>query len=275
MSPVDEPLPPADAGPGLRVVGLRFAELRARVVFVCPTAADGLLRALTHAIDAPVMADAAMVMVRRRVDDIAELAWWERAAPLRVQLAHVLGSGVRRVVHASVVGDARGGLALVGPRASGKTTAALAAVHGGLRFVADDYVLLRGGPPLETRPSLETVCLYSTASVRSGAEEGTKRVVDVDSVRPDALRRSLPLRAVAVARVSGGKTRWRRVAAAAALRAWAPSTVRLMADDRGAALPLLAAAVRSLPCYSLDVGDDESEIAAAVGEMLDAAGSRS
>lgn len=182
---------------------------------------------------------------------------------MRVPLAGVLGSSARRIVHASVVGDNRGSVALVGPRTSGKTTAALAAVRGGLGFVADDYFLL-GGKPL-----FETVCLYSTASVRTGAEDGTKQVIAVDSVRSGALRGSLPLRAVAVPRLSGGETRWRPVDAAAALRAWAPSTVRLMADDRGAALPLLSAAVRSLPCYSLDVGDDESEIATAVGEMLD------
>ena len=256
-------------GPELLAVGLRFAEVRVRVAFLCRTAADGLLPALAHAVDATLGAHDATITVRRRIDDVAKLAWWERATPLRLPLTRILGAAARRVVHASVVGDERGGLALVGPRSSGKTTAALAAVRGGLGFVADDYVLLRAAAPFEA------LCLYSTACVRTGADDGTKQVVDVDSVRADALRRTLPLRAVAVPRLSGGDTRWRRTEAAVALRAWAPSTALLMPGERGAAVPLLAGVVRSVPCYSLDVGNDPSEVGAAVGEMLDQAGSRS
>jgi hypothetical protein len=250
-------------------VRLRFADARVRVAFLCPTAADGLLPALAHALDAPLGPFDATITVRRQVDDVAALAWWERATPLRLPLTRVLGADGRRVVHASVVGDERGGLALVGPPGSGKTTTALAAVRGGLGFVADDYVLLRAGTPFEA------VCLYSTACFRAGSDDATKQVVDVASLRADALRRTLPLRGVAVTRMSGGETRWSRVGAAVALRAWAPATALVMAGERGAALPLLAAIVRSVPCYSLDVGHDASEVAAAVSEMLDRSGSRS
>lgn len=270
MSLADQPVVLARPDrPELLAVRLRFAEMRVRVAFLCPAAADGLLPALAHALDAPPGPHDATITVRRRIDNVAALHWWERATPLRLPLTHVLGGDERRVVHASVVGDERGGLALVGPPNSGKTTTAMAAVHGGLGFVADDYVLLRAGAPFEA------ISLYSTACVRSGSDGGTKQVVDVGSLRADALRRRLPLRGVAIARMSGCESRWRRVAAAVALRAWAPTTALLMAGEHGAALPLLAAVVQSVPCYSLAVGDDPSELAAAVNEMLDQCASRS
>lgn len=250
-------------------VRLRFAEVGVRVAFLCRIAADGMMPALAHALDAPPGPHDATITVQRRLVDVAALTWWERATPLRLPLSQVLGADGRRVVHASVVGDERGGLALVGPRRSGKTTTALAAVRGGLGFVADDYVLLRAGAPFEA------VSMYSTACVPAGSDDGTKQVVDIGSLRADALRRTLPLRGVVVARMSGGETRWGRVGAAVALRAWAPTTVRLMVGEHGAALPLLAAIVRSVPCYSLDVGDDAREIAVAVNEMLEWSVSRS
>ena len=251
-------------------VALRFGDVGVRVAFSCPTAATGLLPALAHARDDTLAAEDldAGITVRRQVGDVGELTWWERAAPLRIALSRVLGADNRQVVHASVVGDDRGAVAVVGPRGSGKTTAALAAVHGGFGFVADDYVLLR------TEPRAQAICLYSTACIRTRSSDHAKRVIDVGSVHADALRRALPLLAVVAPRVCGGRTRRHRIAAPAALRAWAPTTAVLMTGQHGAAIPLLATVVRSLPCYALDVGDDPRDIAEAVHEIFDAAQSQ-
>ncbi len=267
--PPSLPLRPRSAGGRPLAVRLRFADVRVHAAFVCPNAADGLLPALVHARDAADGPADARITVRRRVNAGAELQWWEQAAPLRVSLSRVLGADTRRVVHASVVGDDRGACAIVGPPASGKTTVALAAVRGGLGFLADDYVLLRAGP------GFEAICLYSTACLRTGAADGRKDVIDVDSAQPGSLRRALRLRAVVVPRTAGGGVGWRRIEPVVALRAWAPSTTLLLSGDHGAALPMLAAVVRSVPCYSLGLADDPAGIAAAVHDMLDAAGSPS
>jgi hypothetical protein len=267
-SPSPSPWQPGGGAERL-AVRLRFGHVRVGATFACRTAASGLLPALVHACDPSDGPADATITVRRRVDAVTELNWWEQAAPLRVSLSRVLGADTRRVIHASVVGDDRGACAIVGPPTSGKTTAALAAVRGGLGFLGDDYVLLGAGP------RFEIVCLYSTACVRTRAGDGRKDVINVGAAHPGTLRRALPLRAVVVARASEGRTCWRRIEPAVALRAWAPSTTLLLTGDHGAALPMLAAVVRTVPCYSLGLGDDPVGIAVAVHELLDAAGSPS
>jgi hypothetical protein len=260
-------------------VGLRFADVRARVRFLDEALAEALLPALSPRLDerpGPVSATVTVVPGsgpavsvdpgRREllcpVNEHQNLKWWERAAPLRLALSWLLAGERRRVVYAGAVGDDRGCALLVGGPASGKTTTALAAVRGGLGFLADDYLLLRAGT------SYDGVSLYGTASTRQG---DTKTVVDLASLMPGAVQESLPVRAVVLPRVAGGRTRWRPASPATALRQWGPSTVFQMPLDKGAALPLLAEVVRQVPCFTLDVGDDEGELAGAMHELLDEA----
>jgi hypothetical protein len=55
------------------------------------------------------------------------------------------------------------------------------------------------------------------------------------------------------------------------LRAWAPSTVFQMPFDDGAVVASLADVVRTVPCFTLDVGDDEAELASAVAQVVEQA----
>ncbi|MGO9751516.1 MAG: hypothetical protein ACLP8S_30240 [Solirubrobacteraceae bacterium] len=203
--------------------------------------------------------------VLHRVPDGAAVPWWERAAPLRPALFWVLGGEGRHLVHAGAVGDDRGGVLLAGASGSGKTTVALAALVHGLGYVADDYVLLHAA----SEP--QAVSLYSTASVSVGLEADEKTVVDVATLMPGSVRESLPVRAVIVPRIRGGRARVRCASPAEALLALAPSTVLQLPFDDGAALGSLAAVVRRVPCFALDVGDDVAELASAVEQVLELA----
>jgi hypothetical protein len=199
-----------------------------------------------------------------RVFDRSVVPWWDRAAPLRPALFWALGGVGRHLVHAGAVGDDRGGVLLVGARGAGKTTVVLAALHHGFDLIADDYALLRAGS------EWEVVSVYGTVSV-ADAEAEPKTVLDVAASTPASLRESLPVRAVVAPRVRGGRARLRRVSPAFALRTWAPSTAFHMPFDGGAVVASLANIVRGVPCYTLDVGDDESELANAVDQVLDRA----
>jgi hypothetical protein len=244
-------------------VSLRFGNARVQIRFPGQAAADALMPALSPRLAEPLGPADATITVRDRESP----TWWERGAPLRLALASVLASDRRRVVHASAVGDDRGGLLLVGPRQSGKTTVAMAALRSGLGFVADDYLLLDASGPFEA------VSLYGTACVRTEASDDAKHVVDVEALFPGALRKSLPVRGVVLPRIVSGRTAWRPASPAAALRAWAPTTVFQMAGEEGRAMPLLAEVVRRVPCFGLDVGDAPASLAGAVNELLDRAGS--
>jgi len=203
--------------------------------------------------------------VLHRVPSYGSIPWWERAAPLRQALFWALAGHRRHLVHAGAVGDDRGGVLLAGPRGSGKTTVVLAALAQGVGFVADDYVLL------DARGEPEAVSLYGTASIAAASGGDEKRVVNVAEAMPGSLRASLPVCAVVVPRIRGGRTRLVRVRPAEALRAWAPTSLFGMPFDGGAALAALAAVVRAVPCFALEVGDDAAELARAVDQVLDQA----
>ena len=171
---------------------------------------------------------------------------------------------------------------MAGASGSGKTTVSLAALVHGLGYVADDYVLL------DSTGEATAISIYNTAKLDDGhikrfdalvpgvsfpppsdAEE--KAVLDVAGLMPGSLRASLPVRAVLVPRISGGRARLRRVSPAEALLALAPSTALQMPFGDGAVVSSLAALVRRVPCFGVDVGDDVNALGSAVEQALEEA----
>jgi hypothetical protein len=214
-----------------------------------------------------------------RVPACADVPWWERAAPLRAALYWAVGGERRHLVHAGAVGDHRGCALVAGASGSGKTTVALAGLSHGLLYIADDYLLLdTAGEP--------TACsIYGVAKLDAGherrfpelaadvrrppaAEAEQKAVLDVARLMPDSMRKSLPVRAVIVPRVCGGRSQLRRVSAGAAMLALAPSTVLQQPFGEGEVLGMLAEVVRATPCFALDVGDDVGALAPLVRDAL-------
>jgi len=248
--PVPFPWGAVDIGPGGLVRG---SELD-RVVAVHETYSGAL-----------TLVDRAELALLHRVPDGGAVPWWERAAPLRPALFWALGGEGRHLVHAGAVGDDRGGVLLAGASGSGKTTVALAALVHGLGYLADDYVLLHAAG----EPTANSI--YTTASVAGTPQVEGKAVLDVAVSLPGSLRESLPVRAVLVPRIRGGRARLRRASPADALRAWAPDTALHMPFDDGAVVAVLAALVRGVPCFTLDVGDDAGELAGAVDQALELA----
>jgi hypothetical protein len=254
----------AEIGPG----GLVRGDGSQRVLAVHETAS----RSLT-------LVDLDRRKLLHRVPDAAAVRWWERAAPLRSALYWALGGRHRHLVHAGAVGDQRGCALLAGASGSGKTTAALAALAHGLLYIADDYVLL------DIADEATACSIYGTAKLDDGhlerfptlaskvrhppaADAGQKAVLDVARLMPDSTRESLPVRAVIVPRICGGRSRLRRIKAGAAMLALAPSTVLQQPFGEGEVVGALAEVVRRVPCFALDVGDDVADLPALVQEAL-------
>lgn len=219
-------------------------------------------------------------LLLHRVPDVAALPWWERAAPLRPALFWALSGPDRHLVHAGAVGDERGGVLLAGAGGSGKTTVALAALAAGMSYVADDYLLLHTAPDpvawnlfgtakLDAGHLARIPRFASAANISPDPVTDEKWVLDVADVFPDALVSSLPIRAIVVPRIHGGRSALRPTTAGVALLALAPSTAFQMPYDDGAVVASLAAVARSVPAFLLEVGDDVQDLVLAIDRVLD------
>ena len=204
------------------------------------------------------------------IGDSSRLAAWERAAPLRAALNWVLRGPGRTLVHAAAVGRAGGGPGLLigGPGGSGKSTTALSWLLAGGDFAGDDYVLVElDGPqgpaaaPVYATAKADPAAmallpeLASTGAVGEDELAG-KTVIDVRDLRPGQPTGPVPIAAIVIPRVArAARPLVEPLPGAAALKALAPSSLlQLPRERRG--LAVLAALVREVPCFSIDLATD-------------------
>lgn len=200
------------------------------------------------------------------VPDHAAIPVHVRAAPFLVIWHWWMRSLGAHPVHAAAVGELAGGVLLVGPGGSGKSTTSLACLLAGMHFASDDYVILAPGPdPV-------AASLFCTAKVapmdaarfpelepaleRSGPLD-EKMIAYITSFREDRVARSFPIRAVVTPRVVGGSvTRLLSIHPAEALAALAPSTLLGLPIPDATAFAAMAEAVRRVPTFRLELGSD-------------------
>jgi hypothetical protein len=213
----------------------------------------------------------------------SEIVSWDWAVPFRAILHWWLGRAGVLQVHGGAVGVPEGGVLLVGRGGSGKSTTALACLAAGLRYAGDDFVAI------STRPDPQVHSLYGSGKVEPGhlrrfpdlakavsnPDQGPreKSIVFVEDVHPGAAIHGFPLRAVLVPRVvaRSPETRLLPTSGATALAALAPSTLFLLHPSTPEAFAELAKLVRSVPCFSLELGSDIDRIPDAIVELLQAA----
>jgi hypothetical protein len=210
------------------------------------------------------------------VADAGRLPYWVHASPLRSVLHWGLAGAGRHLVHAAAVGDERRGALLVGPGGSGKSTTSVACLQDGLGFVGDDYVVA------ETHGSPRAIGVYGTARLSPDSLrllpdliaserdwQAAKVVVDIARTRPELTRMSAAISVILLPRVTPGSLTLRRVGAAEALRALAPSTILQHPDESAGGLAVSSALVRSVPAFVLELGADISEVAPAIRALLE------
>lgn len=212
--------------------------------------------------------------------DARRLPVWDTGAPLRTALRWMLRGRDRHLMHAAAVGDEHGGVLLAGVSGSGKSTTALAcALRSRLRCAGDDFCAVEPGAPPVVH-ALYGIAKVDDAALRLLPElrghrawpertaEG-KTLIDLESARPGALLRSMPLRAIVVPRVAGSTGRPVPAEAAQALLALAPSTLIQLPGSRPADHRALADVARAVPVFTLDLGPDPDAVAAAVSSLLE------
>ncbi len=214
------------------------------------------------------------------VPDAASMPYIERAAPLKLLMSHWLGMQARYLVHAAAVGNANGGVLIFGHGGAGKSTAALSCLNAGLGYAADDHCLvsLDDSPWVHSiyctgKLAVEDLCRFP--SLLPGAElvdrpDEEKAVFIFDRFPAVSVSRSFPLRAILLARITGGvRTGLRRISSAEAFRVVASSCAWHFPSMRSRALGCFNALVRQLPAYVLELGSDFDSTPDAIRELLD------
>jgi hypothetical protein len=214
------------------------------------------------------------------VPDAASIPYLERARPLKLLLTYWLGLQGRYLIHAAAVGNAHGGVLVVGHGGAGKSTTALSCLAAGLGYAADDHCLIL----LENSPSVHSIYgtgvlaaedLYrfpslAPAAATSDCPAGEKVAFFFDRDPAIRLTPSFSLRAILLAGITGSRrTRLRRINGGEAFKAIAPSCFMHLPAARPRALGCFNSLVRQLPAYMLELGSELNSTPVAIRELLD------
>lgn len=211
--------------------------------------------------------------------DVA-LAPWEGGAPMRSLLHWHLARRGLHLLHAAAVETEAGGVLLAGPGGSGKSTSALAALGAGMKFVGDDYVLVRDGEPPTSHPvyaiakaddrSLGLVPKFAERAEGAVADwRGKWRLPVADLVSPEAR-----LDAIVLPTVSGRTGTPKLLERPEALRTLVPSMLFQLPADGRSTLAAISKLLDKLPVYSLDVGPDIARVPELLVSLLEAQAAR-
>jgi hypothetical protein len=216
------------------------------------------------------------------IGDPALLPSWQRAEPLRAPLNWVLRGPRRALAHAAALGSRKRGTGLLigGSGGSGKSTTALSWMLAGGDFAGDNYVLVDldapDGPtaaPIYASAKADAHAMSMLPELAPVARAGDetlhgKSVLDVRDLRSDQPAGPIPITAIVISKVSGrDKADVRRISGASALKGLAPSSL-LQLPGETAGFAVLAALLRDLPCFEIDLARDPDANVEALDRIL-------
>jgi hypothetical protein len=208
-----------------------------------------------------------------------EIPYWESGSPLKMILHWWLLSNQRQLVHGAAIGNANGGVLIVGKGGSGKSTTALASLDSDLLYLGDDYALLA----LDSGPVVYS--LYNSAKLNSDHVRRFPQLLPRIS-NPDRLGEEkallfinehyrakiatqLPVKAILLPQVTGlPDTRVKRISTAAGLVGLAPSTIFQLPRAGKESFRFLATVASGVPCFCLELGTDLQGIPSAIVQLL-------
>jgi hypothetical protein len=210
--------------------------------------------------------------------DTEQMPYFEVCAPARVAMHAWLRSEGMQMVHGAAIGTESGGVLLVGPGGSGKSTSALACLDSSLSYLSDDYcVVARQGSEFQVHTLYGAAKLvgeidlarFPELAVWNRPADGEKAAMFLHEQRREKWIEQFPLKAILVPAVTGEQgTSIESCTKAQALEALAPSTMAQMPASGAEDLAFLAEMVRTLPCYRLRAGTELAGIPRAVEGLL-------
>ena len=214
------------------------------------------------------------------IEDLMRLPYWEKGSPLQAILNWWTSAHQRQYVHAAAVGTSTGGVLLAAKGGSGKSTSALACLNSELTYASDDYCLVA------TDPAPYVYSLYNSAKLKGAADlerfphlapllsngdrlHEEKAMIFLKQHFPEKVVSGFPIRAILVPKITGQQdTKLTRSTAIAALKALAPSTLFQLSGSGQSSMQTMSSLVKQVPCYTLELGTDISQIPEVILEFL-------
>ncbi len=208
----------------------------------------------------------------------AHLPVYERAAPLKIILNAWLRERGLSLIHAAAVGADQGAALLVGATGAGKSTAALACLSAGMKYISDDRCALA------LTPQPRALCVYNAAKLHheqmqrfprlaAAAEPGRpqdeKTLVLIHRCAPEQVAAALPVRAVLLARLAHRpETTWAPVSPMPVWREMATSSLVYQPGMAQTELDMMADLVRRVPCWQINLGTELERIPNAIARIV-------
>lgn len=203
------------------------------------------------------------------VQDASQLSIYERAAPVQTLFHWALHDFGWQIVHAAAVGNASGGVLLVGGTGAGKSTTALSCLaQGGLHFLSDDKCLVR------LAPEPQAFALFSSAKIKGDmlarlphlrplltgwddSYKANKGLVFLHPTYAEQMVTSFPVKALLLPQVAHRCEAVIQPAAAGdVFRQLGPSTVIWLPGAEAENYRFTATMTRRLPCYRIALASD-------------------
>jgi len=214
------------------------------------------------------------------MNDARVIPSYESSAPLKSILHWAMKSYQKQMMHAAAIGRPDSGIVVVGKGGSGKSTIALSSLISPLYYVGDDYILF--GYDGET----VVYSIYNSAKVEwghlgkfphledkvsnSGRCDHEKAIIFIYDHYPMKMTRRMAVRAVVVPAITGEKeTTIKPVSSSEGIKAALPSTIFQLAGADSETFAFVSNIMKTLPCYSLEVGTEINEISTVLTDFVD------
>jgi hypothetical protein len=186
------------------------------------------------------------------------------------------------ILHAGCVANEKSSVIFVGKGGKGKSTTSLQCLLDGMYYLGDDYVLLDTS---QSHPVIYTLycsgklhlnhitnfpILAQHSIYRPNTEAYDKPLLYLYNLFGDKMAYKRPLKAIIATQITKNTTTsYKPLAPFEALKALAPSTLlQLNLGDQGD-FAKMGNITRTIPCYTLELGNDFHRIAPAVTRLLD------
>lgn len=231
--------------------------------------------------DSVILFDAERKLALYWKKDINQFRSWEYASPLREVLHLWTSNSPFQLIHAGAVGTRDGGVLLVGKGGSGKSTTTLACLNAGMSYLGDDYVMVDD----QSKPRVYS--LYNTAklfpddlkkfptlqSSVNGIDDffDEKKILFLHKEHAEEIVTHLPIKVILLPKVTGRtNTQITESNASQALLALAPTVLLQLPSDAETSMLKMSELVKRVPCFTLELGTDLSQIPNVITQLLSA-----